>query len=242
MKLTNDDVANLHKILTVCDLVNIGSIVIENGKVSGINEDRSAMILSNNNIPVLEDDIKLGLTRLKLLKSRLDIFNNDTNLNISLDTKANNETSQLNIKGKSSSVKFRATSPTQIKYPKGINDTPLKELTISRAEAMLILNAGKSMDAANIAINIKKDNSVIVEFSDLNQDTFTIALEEPATSVSDEDGDSQVNYYIFKMFSSLVKAAFAEDGIESINLIIGSSATQIFVYGHAMRLLAQTSA
>lgn len=240
MKLSTTDIANLTKILSVCDLVGISAIAFDDGKVSGINDDKSCVILSSNELPKFDEGLKLGLTRLKLLKSRMDLFSNDPKFSIETKEKSSGEISQLDLKGSSANVSFRATSINTIKYPKAINDEELKKISINKSEASLILNAGKAMDAANITINIDKKNQVTIEFTDTVQDTFNLSLSEKAESVNESDSGSCTNYYPFKVFAPLLKAAFGETG-EVVHIYICGASAKIIVLDHEMRLMAQTS-
>lgn len=239
MKFTATDISNLTKILSVCDLVNISDIVFDNGKVSGINEDKSCLILCDKELPNLDEGLKLGLTRLKLLKSRMDLFATDPKFTIETKEKSSGEISQLDLKGSNANVSFRATPINTIKYPKSINDEDIKQVIINKSEAQLILNAGKAMDANNVTINIDKKNNVVIEFTDKVQDTFNLSLSEKAETLSDVDG-SCTNYYQFKMFAPLLKAGFGDTG-EVVRITICGSSAKIIVNDHEMRLMAQTS-
>lgn len=235
MKLTNADISALNNILVISDLIGIDALVIEGGKVSGINADKTALILSDKNIPELSEDTKLGLSRLKDLKSRFDLFATDPALSIELKENAKKEITQIEFKGTGASVQFRATSPNVIKYPKNVKDDPIRTIIIQKAQAQMILNAGKVMSAANIGFTFKKKEEVAVEFTDATQDTFSLTLLDPSIKLA--ESDSNVVFFVFNVFAPLLRTALLE--AETVELQICSSSATINVNGHDIRLMSQ---
>lgn len=235
MKLTTTDISALKNILSIADLIGVEALVIEAGKVSGINPDKTALILSDQNIPVLDESVKLGLSRLKELRSRLDLFAIDGNLSIDLKENTKKEISQIELKGTGASVQYRCTSPNVIKYPKNVVDDVVRTLTIQKAQAQLILNAGKVMGADNISFTFKKKDEVQVEFTDSTQDTFSLTLLDPSVKV--DESDSNVVYFVFNVFAPLLRTAIID--ADSIIVQICGSSALITVAGHDVRLMAQ---
>jgi hypothetical protein len=237
MKLNSNDIENLTSILTIADIADITEVVIEAGKVSGINESKTAVILSEHNIPDL-GELKLGLSNLKTLKQRLDLFSTDTTLVVETKENAKNEITQIEMKGKNASVQFRCTSPNLIKYPKSINDDIIKTVLIQREQAQLILNAGRTMGAANIAFSFKKKNEVNVEFTDSNQNKFSIVLTDPYTEIA--NSTSNVSYFVFSVFAQLLKTALVDAAVNVVEFQIANSSAIMEVNGHPIRMLSQT--
>ena len=239
MKLESADISSLRNILNIADMIDIEALVIADGRVSGINKDKTALILSEQNIPQLAEGSKLGLSRLKLLKQRLDLFSTDAELEINIKENAKQEATQLELKGTNSAVQFRATPVASIKYPKNVNDDVVREVIIQKDQAKLILDAGKVMGAANIAFSFKsKKNEVVVEFTDATQDTFTISLIDPYTTIG--DSDTNVCYFVFNTFAPLLRTAIGQN--DSVAVRICGSSALILVNGHDIRVIAQTDA
>jgi len=238
MKLSTTDITALKTILDVCELVNIDAIVIADGKVSGINTNNTCLILSDKNLPELETDVKLGLTRLKMLKSRLALFGSDVSIDI--DVNAKNEATMLNIKGSNASVQYRATSPAKIKYPKNVDDAPIRSVAIGKEQALMLLNAGKAMGAENVAFLFKKKNEVVVEFTDNNQEVFSTSLTNPYEEIS-SDASSSSSYLPLDTFTPLLKTALNETSSD-VNITFCDASALITVSGHEVRMFSQTSA
>ena len=234
-KFTQTDVTNLSNILAICNLVDINSIVIDNEKLSGMNDDRSCAIIVNTNIPELAEGKKLGLSKLNILRQRLDLFKQDQQLAIEVEEKANGDISVLKMKGAKASSQFRATSPSTIKYPTAISDTEIKKIFISREQAQMILSASKAMSSKKITVNVKKTNEVTVELSDKTNDIFTISLDQKAEDLG-ETKTSNISYYYEDVFSPLLRAAVAEN--EVIVIVICEASARITIGGYDLTILA----
>lgn len=208
MKFTPQDITNLNNVLSICSLVGIDAFVIEDGRLSSVNLDRTCAFLTGDNIPVLPENVKLSLSKLKILKDRLDIFKGEQALTIETTEKNNGEVSRLNISGAKAKIQHSAAVRSTVKAPKSINDTPVKTVTITKDEATTILNAIKGMGAKKVAFIMKKGKPIKVELNDSNNDKFDVELESIATSIgTDRDLTS---YYFSDVFSAILKAAVAE--------------------------------
>jgi len=53
MKLSVSSIQNLEKLLQTCSIADIDAIIIEEGMLRGINEDKTCIILSNENLPTI---------------------------------------------------------------------------------------------------------------------------------------------------------------------------------------------
>jgi hypothetical protein len=227
----------LVNILTVANLAEIAEVVIGDGKVSGVNENKTAVIISSENIPEF-DGMTLGISQLKTLKQNIALFMKDAALEISTKENAKKEITQLELKGKNASVTFRATAPGLIKNPKGINDEIKKIVYIDKTQAQMILDAGKAMSSTHIAFALKKDNEVSIEFLDSVQNKFSIKLLEPATIV--DSSASDINYFIFSIFAQLLRVALLETTGDKVAVEIGNMSAIITIGGHPIRLIGQT--
>ena len=241
MKLTTLDISNLNNIINVCALANIDMLLLDatvpKPLLSGINADRTCVIITNDNIPSIQSGEKLALKKFKILKSRLDLFKADPKLSVETKSKPNGDISELHIKGTNASVQFRTVSSNAVQCPKAIDDVPTKVIKITREEVALILNAEKAMGSKKVTISIKSSNAVSVEFTDANNDLFSIGLSNPALDATDESSDtSVVAYYYSDVFTSLIKAAVAED--DSVEVSLYESSSQIVVNGYTMILIS----
>jgi len=235
MKFTQTDISHLNNILNICSLVDIDAVIISAKGLRGVNAARSCAFLTDKNLPQIEGEAQLGLSKLRTLKQRMDLFKTDPKISIDAKQKPNGDFSNLDIKGSNASVQFRTAVANSIKAPVAIEDTARKSIIITREEAQLILNAEKAMGAEKITINVKKNNDVVVEFSDKSNDVFSVALVNKATSVGD-DNDAFVNYYFTDVFSPVLRAAAAERPEVEVMVFEGSAI--IDVNGYPLTLLS----
>lgn len=240
MKLTTTDLTNLNNIINICSLVGIDMLLLDASTdapiLSAINSDRTCVIITDTNIPVLETGSKLALKKLKVLKQRLDLFKTDPQLSVELKKKANGDISELLIKGSKASSQYRTSPVNSVQCPKSIEDTPLKTIKMTREEVALILNAEKAMGSKKITIAVKKGTNVSVELSDGSNDLFSIPLSIPAEDIGDEAETSVISYFHTDGFSPLVRASAVENEIVSIDLYEASA--KIAVNGYVLTMIS----
>jgi hypothetical protein len=233
MKFTNTDINSLNNILAICALVDIDALVIEDGQLSSVNSDRTCALLTTTNIPVLPETNKLCISKLKVLRDRLDIFKTDPKLAIEAKEKANGEIASLEISGSNAKVQFKASPRNTVKAPKAINDTAVKEVTITKEEAQTVLTAVKAMGSKKLTFVISEKGEVTIELSDSINDKFDIVLENAAVNLGDKD--SFTSYYFADVFSSVLKAA-ANEG-KPVTIIVNEASAIIEVGGYPLTLL-----
>ena len=229
MKLHSADVANLSTVLNLCQIGGVDAIIFEDGKVRGMNDERSFVIISDLDIPKLP--AKMGVTRLNSLKQRLDMFNG-TRPDIDAQENDRGEIAVLNISAGKSKVQFRCTSTSLIKAPKVINDTEMYNITISKEELKVILNAVKVMNSKTLQVTIRKSGEVSVGLSDDANDIFNIDLEHKAETLETE---SAVYYYFAEIFSSVMRHNLNNDLTSAAIGEMGTIRTQL--HGHQVILM-----
>lgn len=230
MKLSSADIKNLSCILATCHVGSIDSIIIEDGRVRGMNDERSFVIVSDTNVPVLP--IKIGISRLKELKQRIDMFSG-SDIQISLNSNDRGEVSAMDISAGRSKVQFRCASTSLIKAPKSINDEHAHSIIIERDELKLILNAIKVMGTATLQITIKKSGEVFIGASDVTNDAFNIELTQKAHAVI--SSDSVVHYYFADSFSQAMRVNSEASENELLIGEMGTIRTQL--NGHQIVLM-----
>jgi len=230
MKLSPESISNLDKLLSTCAIVDIDAIIIEEGTVRGVNEDKSCVIISSVGVPELPEGLKMGLSRLGTLNARIGLFKNDPQTVIDMKENERQEITSLEISSPSAKVQFRCTSTALIKAPKKINDTVKFTLEIDRDQVPLILAGAKSMGAKKAVIASKKDGTFF-EFTDTNQDTFSIRVGESMDQVF-------AHHYLAGVFLPLLRAVINNEG--AILLNIGEIGTlNITVNGYPLTVLPQ---
>lgn len=233
MKLSVSSIQNLEKLLQTCSIADIDAIIIEEGMLRGINEDKTCIILSNENLPEFNEGTKIGLSRLGVLNNRLSLFKNDPLMTVDAKENTRNEIAALEIASPSAKVQFRCTAPGLIKAPKKINDELDFVIEVQKDQIPFILSGAKSMSAKRTVIAGKNDG-IYFEFTDTNQDTFSIKVAEP-------NGSTFAHHSPASVFLSLIRAAVNNNEDEKIiSLNIGKNGTvEILVNKYTLTILPQ---
>ena len=249
--LSKENTAKLNKVIETCLLAGIENVLIENPKdgasvVRGINDDRTCLILSNEEVPDFGQDVVIGLSRMRDLRSRANVLATEADYEISLDTNAKNEVSVLGFKSGKGKTQFRCASPSIIKAPKAVNDEELAVVSINKADVPTLNSAAKAMGAKTFTLLCKKNAEekyeAFVEFYDTNQDVFSIKVSDNVEYI--DEAATFVYYYISDIFLSLIRqvqGALAENET-SFPVIIGKGGTlRLIINNHVIILVPQTN-
>jgi len=237
MKLSRADAVNLNNLLSTVALGGIDAIVIDSGLASGLN-GKNAVFISDNDIPSFGQ--KIGLSRLNLLRQRLDLLVNDPSVTIDAKESERGEIVQLEIVAGKTKVQFRCTSTALIKAPKKLNDEPIAKIDVKKEQLKLILDSIKVMGAKQITLSIKKDGKVFFDTADSNNDRMTIELDDKVVrleKVDEDDLETIVHYYNTDILSTLFRASQTDDGV---SFTVGGAGTiNLRVHGHPMYVFSQ---
>lgn len=233
MKLTSQDTSRLTSILSTCAIGGIESVIIEEGRVRGVNDDKTCVIISNFEVPNFPQ--RIGLTRLSSLRQRLDLFANNPATVIDAKESDRGDISSIDISAGKNKVQFRCTSATLIKAPKSINDTAVARVFVKKDEMKMILNAIKVMGSKKVLLAIKKDRTVSFTLADATNDGFDSTLETPVEYLSEETMNSVVHYYAADIFAAVMR-----NDSDTTSFDVGAVGTiNVSVNGHAITLLPQ---
>lgn len=186
MKLTKDEVDYIQLVIKTANLVNIGNIIIEPGKIRAMDEDQTVVLFQDKNVPKMSFG-SLGLNRVSVFLSRLELAKNQDNFTIdalvagddseysfSMINDPHNKKQpmwirSLTMNGKNTKIEYRCASPQTIKAPKiraGFSQYKI-DLT---PEAINMISKGKAaMKTDEVSFHGSKDG-VVLEIADINGD------------------------------------------------------------------------
>lgn len=239
MRLSQDSIKNLDSLLETCSTANIDNLLIEDGKVRGVNDGKTVVIISGNNLPDFGGS-NIGFNRLNVLQTRLKLVNRDSLATIDAKLNTNGEISQLDLAGSGAKVQYRCAAPNTIKAPKAINDIICWEFNIPADAINLVSLGAKSMGNKKLVL-LTRDGKVAMECTDSNSDVFTSDVADVVTWIGTEAAPSKngfdVHNYIADELLPLLKAALV-NGITTVQ--IGEAGTlHIDVNGHRITILPQ---
>jgi hypothetical protein len=236
MRLSKESVQHLKTLLQTVSIPKIDKIIIEDGKVRGIDPDQTVVIISSTNVPDFGGK-SVGLNRLSTLASRLNLLDGDE-LTVEA-VEADNSISGFNIATKGSKFQYKCARTDTIRAPKTIHDNFIWSITIPVEAVKLTISACNTIDSEQIALCSKSNGEVYFEIIDsITRDTFTTIIATEATWKGDEDErqtQAFVHYYAIKTLIPLLKQ-IASTG--SSELVVGEGGVlQITVNGHTFSLL-----
>lgn len=252
--LQKDDITKLNKVIETCMLAGIENVLIEHDPdgdvgqavIRGINDDRTCLILSKEDVPSLGGSAKvIGLSRMNVLRSRANVLNTDDSFEVSVEVNAKGEVSVLGLKSSRAKTQFRCASPSIIKAPKAVNDAEHSVIAINRGDVATLNSAAKSMGAKTFTLMCKQNGDkyeAFIEYYDTNQDVFSIKVAENVEFV--DEPATFVYYYITDVFLSLIRkiADSLEEGETTFPLIVGKGGTlRLIINNHVIILVPQTN-
>lgn len=222
MQLSEDSIATLEELLQCAISVKIDKLLITDSIISGIDEDKSVVVISESRVPDF-GGLTVGLRRLSTLNSRISLAKTGENFKFSADesgAKAG-EVALLKLVSKNSKAEFVTTNPDKIKAPKRVNDKPNWLVSIAKDLVPTITQAAASIGTDKIILTSKPDGTVHFELiDDKTRDTIAIQVADHADWIpEDEEAASNafVHYYSSKSILPLIKMV-GETG--DVNLII----------------------
>jgi hypothetical protein len=207
VKLTTKDIEQLRKVISTCLVGSIDSIIIEDGTVRGINDDKNFTIISMIEGGGLKLPQKMGLTRLSQLQQRLDLFS-ASDLVVDVRESDRGEISSLDIRAGKSNIQFRCMSTSLIPAPRSLNDSEAFKIFITKAELKILLSALRMLGSKkDVQLIIKPDSTVTFILGEAAEDVLTMVLENPIDGTCD---DHVVHYYTSEILLSVLKTASEE--------------------------------
>lgn len=206
MILKQDHVDYLKQIISVAKTINIEELVITEDYISGLNSQHTALIYQPNGMGFPP----MGLIRLDILSSRLNIMETRSDFNIHLEMSPNdpNLVRALKFKSKGANVSFTTANPKQITAPKTVKDEMLYAFELSKEDVKLISNAASVMpanadDKENTIRFIGSSDGVRFEITDKSNDNFHGNLDTVAININGDNTpiDFCLNYPLKTMLN-----------------------------------------
>lgn len=245
MQLSDDSIQILEDILQTSISVKIDKLIISDNFMSGIDEDKTVVVISNNKVPDF-GGLTVGLRRLSTLNSRIGLIKSNDNFKIVADEAGakEGEVAKLKLHSKATKAEFVTTNPEKINAPKKVNDESLWLVTIPKELVPTVAQAASTMGTDKIILTSKADGTVHFELmDDKSNDTFEVQIADNAVWIPEDEEPGNptfVHYYSSKSLLPLIKAAGEE---EDVNMIISKKGMlQLDVNGFTFTNLPRISA
>ena len=195
----------LQEVVRVCRLVGVDNVAIEPGMIRGMDDDQKVVIfLDGKTVPEF-DFGSIGLSRLDVFQTRLDIARTQDKFTIEVIAKPDvSYVQSLVMKATGTKIDYRCMDPTKIKAPKKLNDVMKFRVKINSQAVSLLQKAVAAM-GADIVTVISNSEGVSFELVDVNKDVFKHTFTEDVEVLEDGKGVSFAHRYPAKTLLSIFK-------------------------------------
>jgi len=230
MKVDVDTIAYIQKVVKTAQMVGIDNVIIEPELTRAIDDDKTVVLFQNENVPDMPFG-SIGLNRIGVFMSRLDIAKTQDGFSIESDSPEGSEfVRSLTMKAKGVKIDYRCANPSTIQAPRQINDV-LKHRVPLNAEAVVLLQKGQSAMSADIVTIVSNKSGVSFEIVDINNDIFSHTFTTEVENLTDDTDINFAHRYPIKTLLPLFKQnadGFFEVGQKGI-LSISVQGLNLFV-------------
>ena len=207
-KLAKPVLDYIEKIVGVAKLAGIDTIILEEGRVRGVDDDKTVFILQKENVPDLPFGA-IGMTRINVWSSRYDIAKASASYSVeaTIDDEDKDSPSfvrSLTLKGKGVKIDYRCANPKTLKSPREIPD-PITHRIKMTNDAVNMMTKGQSAMAAEEVSFFGSKTGVCLEMKDNNSDALNYEFSD---TVGLENGHTVVDFhhrYPLKTITALFK-------------------------------------
>lgn len=204
MKLNNDVINFIQKVVETSQLVNISNVIIEPTFVRAIDDNKSVVIFQPLTHSVLSDN-SIGLTRINIFSSRLEISKSQTNFNAEATIhETENFIKIITMKSAGTKIEYRCAKPSTIQAPRQIHDEMITRISLDSEAVSLLQKSQVAMDNAE-TVTIINNDVVSFEVVDINGDVFNHTFTKPAVAIEGNDSIKFAHKYSIKTLLALFK-------------------------------------
>lgn len=174
--------------------VGIQQLLIEKSAISGVDENKTVVLLHEDKIPTLPFET-LVLPQISTFLSRYAIVEGQDDVDIEANVDNSGMVRSLLMKSKSVKVDYRCASPTTMspKPPKSLKDTMAYMVKLNAEAVMLLAKAQAAMGSETVTI-ISDKSGVSFEMYDVNSDQFSHTFNSKVEALQDDNTEFKFTY------------------------------------------------
>lgn len=224
MKIDLDSLTYIKNVVETAQMVGIDNVIIEPEKVRAINDDKSVVLFQETDVPDMPFN-SVGLNRIGVFLSRLDVARTQDNFSIDVKTDDGNEFARsVTMSAKGFKVDYRCANPKTIAAPKKINDEFIYSIVLT-PQAVYMLQKGQSAMGADTVSLISNADGATFEFTDVNSDKFSHTFTERVTMNDGADESFRYKYPIkilLPLFKHDAEGSFRIGRKGMLNVVVNS--------------------
>lgn len=199
MKLDQTSLNYISAVIKTADLVKIGNIIIEPGRVRAIDEDRTVVIFHEDNVPDMPFGA-IGINRIDVFNNRMELAKSQDNFSVDVEVKDestdNPWAKSLTFKGKGIKVEYRCANPKTIQAPKTLADSEKFSIQMT-SDAIALMQKGMGAMKSDSLTIFGTAEGTFFEMADINGDALTYRFGEVANDlIEGEDVEFSHKYPI----------------------------------------------
>lgn len=211
MKLEKDVIDYITTAVNTAKLATIENLVIEEGRIRGMDENQTIVILQDENVPTLPFS-SLGLLQVTLFANRLDIFfnflreagelNEKDTKRYSIDVEVDEERNfvrSIVMKAGRLKIGTRCSNPAHVKAPRVIHDAIANKFQIKKSMVNALSCSTNAMGNVDEVKFHSTNDGIAFTVEDQNSEPYTYTFE-------DNENITQFSHkYPLKLLLSLLK-------------------------------------
>lgn len=201
MKLQEDVIKYITTVVDTAKITNVENLVFEEGRVRGMNEDQTVVLLQEENVPDFPFPT-MGLNQISSVSSRFNVFfkllqnvkevngtdptilTTDFSVNLSIDEERNFVRSiQLKALEDNLKVGIRCSNPVHVKAPRVIHDTIVNTFIIDKIMVdALTLSPNAMGNVEDVTFHTTKNGFTFTLYDQNNEEfVYTFGNKNPDT-------------------------------------------------------------
>ncbi len=171
MKLDTDTLNYIRNVVETGQMVGIDDVIIEDGAVRAMNEEKSVVIFQEENVP--DVGFNVGLNRVNVLLNRLEVARTQENFAVDVVMDDNKDFARsFTMTGKGFKVDYRCANPKGLSAPKKVNDEMVHKIDLT-PQAVYMLQKGQTAMGSDMVSLICNQDGVTFQYTDTNDDKFS---------------------------------------------------------------------
>jgi len=172
MKLSEATVDYLHSVLETAHFIGIESLILETGRIRGISEDQTILIIHDDNIPEFEFET-MGLSRTDILTYRLSATKRYASFSVKVNVHPEkNFVADVVMTAQRTRSTYKCMNPSHISAPRVVADSMFSEFEYNLDLHDDIKRGVQAMGNVETVSFVSDDEGVKFVMEDLNGDVF----------------------------------------------------------------------
>lgn len=188
MNIDQRSLAYIEKVISTASLLGIENIIIEPGRVRAVDEDSTAILLQQANVPPMPFG-SIGINRINIFNARYNVVREAAKFELTANVEGPEGATyarSLLMKARGVKIDYRCANPATIRAPKGFNDVVKYRAQMHPDAVAHLQKAATAMESDELLL-VGNDTSVSFEVADVNGDKMTLVFGDTVDNMVSDD-------------------------------------------------------